>query len=77
MGNPDRLHRRASAAAYLGISVDTLARWAVEGRGPRYRKPTGSRLVLYREADLIEFLGAPVGSTTEAAARDRDVAGVS
>lgn len=76
MGNPDRLHRRASAAAFLGVSIDTLARWAVEGRGPRYRKPPGSRLVFYAESDLLDFLGAPIGSTTEAAARDRELAGV-
>ena len=43
------------AAAFLGLSKQTLARWRVEGGGPPYCK-FGSRVV-YRRADLEAFAG--------------------
>jgi hypothetical protein len=43
------------AARLLGLSKQTLARWRVEGGGPRYSK-LGSR-VAYRRADLEAFAG--------------------
>ena len=42
------------AANYLGLAVQTLSRWRVEGGGPPYLK-LGSR-VRYDRADLDEWL---------------------
>jgi predicted DNA-binding transcriptional regulator AlpA len=43
-----------AAAEYLGLSVATLRRWRVLGRGPRYRK-LGS-LVRYSVTDLERWV---------------------
>lgn len=45
---------RAEVAEFTRISVNTLARWAVEGRGPKFRK-AGSRAI-YRRADVLAWL---------------------
>ena len=47
----DTLIRRADLPRYLLIAAQTLARWAVEGQGPRFVK-VGRRLVAYRAGDL-------------------------
>lgn len=42
---------REQAAALLHVQPKTLANWASQGKGPRFRKP-GGKLVLYTHADL-------------------------
>jgi excisionase family DNA binding protein len=44
------------AAAYLGVSVETLRTWRQKKRGPRYRKL--GRCVRYSLADLEAFIEA-------------------
>lgn len=44
------------AAAFLGVAVSTLARWRVEGRGPRWSKLGSS--VRYDVADLHAWVDA-------------------
>ena len=51
----DTLIRRSDLPQYLPIASQTLARWAVEGQGPRFIK-LGRRLVAYRAGDLREWL---------------------
>jgi len=53
--NDDALIRRADLPQYLPVASQTLARWAVEGQGPRFIK-VGRRLVAYRAGDLREWL---------------------
>lgn len=45
---------RHEVAEYTRISVQTLARWAMEGKGPRFRKAGGR--VLYTRADVLAWL---------------------
>jgi excisionase family DNA binding protein len=49
-----QVFKERQAAEALGVSVRTLQRWRVEGRGPHYRKL--GKLVAYAEQDLAEFL---------------------
>ena len=49
-----RYLNRRQAAAYLNISVATLARWASKGTGPAYFKLAG--LTRYLRSDLEAFL---------------------
>ena len=42
------------AATRLGVRTQTLARWRVEGRGPRFIKV--GRAVRYRESDLERWI---------------------
>ncbi|MEO0036032.1 MAG: hypothetical protein RLZZ501_2055 [Pseudomonadota bacterium] len=42
---------REQAAAILHVKPKTLANWASQGKGPRYRK-AGGRVVLYTLGDL-------------------------
>jgi predicted DNA-binding transcriptional regulator AlpA len=58
----------SEAAHLLGLSVATLARWRMAGKGPAFVRPA-PRLVRYRRADIDAWLGAAVRSTTEADAR--------
>src|SRR5215218_3432495 len=70
---PQPLKRRAAASAYLrerwGVerAPGTLAKLAVVGGGPRFRK--AGRVPLYAPADLdawaSELLGTAVASTSE------------
>ena len=57
------LIRRADPPRYLPIAAQTLARWAVEGQGPRFIK-LGRRLVAYRAGDLREWLQGQVRKNT-------------
>jgi predicted DNA-binding transcriptional regulator AlpA len=59
-----RLHRPPAAAEFLGIAVQTLARWRVEGTGPSYVK-LGARLIAYPEDALREFVSERRRSTSE------------
>lgn len=51
---PD-LMTRPEVAEFTGIAVQTLARWAVEGSGPRIHR-LGTRAVRYRKADVLRFI---------------------
>ena len=51
----DTLIRRADLPRYIPVAKQTLCRWAVESRGPRFIK-VGRRLVAYRAGDLREWL---------------------
>lgn len=56
------------AAAILGVSIQTAARWRCEGFGPRWAR--SGRLVRYRRSDIEAWLESRVvGSTSEAAVR--------
>jgi predicted DNA-binding transcriptional regulator AlpA len=57
------LATRRDLAALTGISVQTFARWAVEGNGPRVTKLGNA--ARYRKDDVITWLDAsrkPVAS---------------
>lgn len=45
---------RREVSAFTRISVATLARWAVEHKGPPFRKAGGR--VIYRRADVLAWL---------------------
>lgn len=62
----DALIRRADLPRYLGVSHQTLARWAHEGHGPDYIK-MGGKLVAYRVGDLRSWLDANRRSKANAA----------
>jgi excisionase family DNA binding protein len=55
MKNPDPLLTRRQAAAYLGVTENTLAVWACTQRYPLKFIKVG-RLVRYRMSDLESFL---------------------
>lgn len=56
----------AETAHFLDVSVQTLALWRVQGRGPKFARPM-PRVVRYRRADLEAWLAnSVVSSTTEA-----------
>ncbi len=55
-GHLPEVATRAEVAAFTRISMPTLARWAGEGKGPRFRK-AGSRC-LYLRADVLAWLEA-------------------
>jgi len=59
-----RLLRPPAAAEFLGLAVQTLARWRIEGNGPRYVK-LGTRLVAYPEDELHAFVAERRRSTSE------------
>ena len=59
-----RLLRPPAAAEFLGVAVQTLARWRVEGVGPLYVK-LGARLVAYPQDALEQFVGRRRRSTSE------------
>lgn len=45
---------RSEVAEFTRISIQTLARWAVEGKGPKYKRAGGR--CLYRRADVLAWL---------------------
>ena len=51
----DTYIRRTDVPNYIPVAAQTLARWAVDRRGPRFIK-LGRRLVAYRAGDLREWL---------------------
>ena len=55
MGEPRYLDTK-QAAAYLGLSVKTLEKLRVTGRGPRYAK--AGRRVIYDRRDLDRWVAA-------------------
>lgn len=44
------------AAAFLGVTPNTLRNWGSTGKVPEYRNPINNYR-LYKEADLSELLG--------------------
>jgi len=56
----------AQAADFLGVSVDTLARWRQQGGGPRFIKFNRAKqgVVRYRPTDLERFIGEHVQQST-------------
>jgi len=54
----------AEVAQRLGIAERTLADWRARGCGRRFVKLTGSKLVRYRELDLIAWLEERTRSST-------------
>jgi predicted DNA-binding transcriptional regulator AlpA len=54
--------RTPQAAAFLGLSPATLAKWRVYGMGPRYRKL--GRAVVYDPADLRVWLNGQARRST-------------
>jgi hypothetical protein len=70
-----RVFRPKAAAEYLGVAVQTMARWRVEGRGPRYAKLGGA--VVYSLRELDQFIerntrGSTSEITAEASAATKD-----
>ena len=61
--NDDTLIRRSDLPRYIPVASRTLARWAVEGQGPKFCK-IGRRLVAYRAGDLREWLRGQVRENT-------------
>lgn len=53
-GIRERTLSRVGAAAYLGVSVSTLARWASNNKGPRFYV-VGAK-ARYRPSDLDTFI---------------------
>lgn len=51
MNNPPAYLNREQAAAFLHVQPKTLANWACQGKGPKFRKPSG-KLILYAIEDL-------------------------
>ncbi|MGN7969325.1 helix-turn-helix transcriptional regulator [Microbacterium sp. 22296] len=47
---------RDAVSGFTGISKPTLARWAMEGKGPKFRKAGGR--VLYLRQDVIAWLNS-------------------
>ncbi len=45
---------RGELAAELGVSVDTLGRWAASGKGPKWVR--AGRKVLYRRRAVVDWL---------------------
>jgi hypothetical protein len=60
---PDGRMSRADAAAYLGMTVQTLSNWSNLGRGPRV-VVIGSRAFYYQE-DLDRFIAEEVARSTD------------
>ncbi|BDZ51748.1 hypothetical protein GCM10025867_39890 [Frondihabitans sucicola] len=53
---------RSQLSEYTGIAVQTLARWAVEGKGPRITK-LGGTAVRYAKADVLEWLAQQMAAS--------------
>lgn len=62
--HPNGCMDRKNAARYIGYTAGTLARWAVEGKGPKFIK---RGRIWYRKAELDLWLSeAEVSSTAQA-----------
>ena len=48
----------ADVSRILGVSVQTLAHWRSEKRGPKFLKLPAARLIRYRMADLEAWMRA-------------------
>lgn len=59
---PARLLSRAEAAEYLGLSVQTLAKWAMEGQHLTFIKV--GRHAKYRQGDLDRWIASRTVANT-------------
>jgi hypothetical protein len=59
-----RLYSPESTADILRVTVRTLGEWRRLGRGPKFIKLTGSKLVAYRPADISAWLDSRTRSST-------------
>jgi len=50
----DELLSIAQAAVAIGVSIDTLRRWAAKGSGPPHLRV--GRAIKYRRADLLAWI---------------------
>lgn len=64
MNPPEPMLRTAEAAAFLGVSDETLRRWAAEGKIRHVKLPSGQ--VRFRQVDLVDVL-TPVEPVVESA----------
>ena len=55
---PDGRMDRASAARYLGYKPQTLAKWAMQGKGPRYVRVGGRIFYFLHDLDAFIHEGA-------------------
>lgn len=62
----DRWLSAKEAARYLGVQVETLAKWRLRGTGPRYSAAIG-RVPRYQLSDLIEFMKNKMAANTREA----------
>ncbi|HKR77507.1 MAG TPA: helix-turn-helix domain-containing protein [Rhodanobacter sp.] len=58
---PGDLLTEQEAAATLNCAIRTLRNWRALRKGPRFHK-IGARLVRYRRADLLAFIGCEGGA---------------
>jgi len=67
-----RLLTARQAAEFLGVSVDTLARWRVLGVGPAFVKFSHAKqaLVRYRSEDLDRFVREHLHTSTSSCLAD-------
>lgn len=52
------LKSKDAAELIPGMTVSGLANLRYSGKGPKYLNPPGTRVILYRESDVIEWLEA-------------------
>jgi len=57
--------RPAVAAKYVGLTVSSLKTMRARDRGPRYRNPTGGRMVIYHRDDLDAWLNRQTVDTSD------------
>lgn len=57
---PGDLLDEKETAALLGVAIRTLRNWRCTSNGPRFHK-VGARMVRYRRADLVAFIGESLG----------------
>ena len=68
--SPDDLLTTTQLARVLQLSPRTIEEWRLSGRGPRYAR-AGGRRVLYRWGDVLAWLEQKTAfSTTEEQAHD-------
>jgi predicted site-specific integrase-resolvase len=61
-----RLRKPEEVALYLGVSLDTLARWRVQGSGPAFVKFHRAKqgIIRYRREDLERFVAEHTRTAT-------------
>jgi hypothetical protein len=52
---PDGRLDTVNAAAYIGLSVKTMAQWRYKGEGPPFLKPSGNK-IFYVQSDLDAWI---------------------
>lgn len=62
--NPNQYLSVEGAAQLIGLSVSTLNKWRVSGRGPRFSKL--GRRVIYAQAELEQWVADHLCASTSA-----------